>query len=121
MEPAHEDFYCQSVLNGRVPVTRVAETDRVLAFHHTAPAWETHIVVIPKQHVLSLVDADATLVAELFEIVVRIIKEQRFEESNFKVVTNGGTYQSTKHLHIHVVSGRPLDSANPFQARELIL
>jgi histidine triad (HIT) family protein len=61
MTPADQDFYCDSVLSGRVPVRLVAETDRVLAFHHTSPAWDTHIVVIPKQHVRSLVDADATL------------------------------------------------------------
>ena len=121
MAPAHQDFYCDSVLSGRVPVTLVAETDRVLAFHHTSPAWETHIVVIPKQHVRSLVDADATLVAELFQTVVRIIKEQRFDDSNFKVVTNGGAYQSTQHLHIHLVSGRPLNPKDPFQAQELVL
>jgi len=121
MAPAHQDFYCDSVLNGRVPVTLVAETDRVLAFHHTSPAWETHIVVIPKQHVRSLVDADSALVAELFQIVVQIIKERKFDQSSFKVVTNGGTYQSTEHLHVHLVSGRPLNPDDPFQARELLL
>jgi histidine triad (HIT) family protein len=121
MAPAHQDFYCDSVLSGRVPVTIVAETDSVLAFHHTSPAWETHIVVIPKQHVRSLVDAESTLVAELFQTVVRIIKEQKFDQSNFKVVTNGGTYQSTEHLHVHLVSGRPLNPDNPFQAGELML
>ena len=32
------DFYCDSVLSGRVPVIVAAETARVLAFEHTNPS-----------------------------------------------------------------------------------
>ncbi|MYU65505.1 HIT domain-containing protein, partial [Streptomyces sp. SID69] len=50
------DFYCHQALTGAVPIERVAETDRVLAFHHTNPSYPVHIVVIPKEHVPSLTD-----------------------------------------------------------------
>lgn len=43
-----DDYYCDSILSGRVPVQVVAETENVLAFHHVFPSWETHIVVIPR-------------------------------------------------------------------------
>jgi len=115
-----DDYYCDSILSGRVPVQVVAETENVLAFHHVFRSWETHIVVIPKKHVRSLVDVeDPVLFAELFQIVVRIIKELRFAESNYKVITNGGSYQSNQHLHIHLVSGKPLNPENPAQKGEL--
>ena len=61
-----EDFYCDEVLSGRTEVQKVAETERVLAYHHTRPYWPVHIVVIPKVHVPSLVDlgaADETLLS----------------------------------------------------------
>jgi diadenosine tetraphosphate (Ap4A) HIT family hydrolase len=63
------------------------------------------------------------LFAELCQVVVRVIKEQRLDESNYKVITNGGSYQSNKHLHIHVVSGKPLNPAQggPAQRGELSL
>lgn len=44
------DFYCDEVFSGRTPVTVVRETGDVLAFHHTRPYWEVHIVVVPKVH-----------------------------------------------------------------------
>lgn len=61
-----DHYYCDFILNGRVSVNVVAETDRVLAFHHVFPMWDTHIVIIPKTHVRSLADVhDADLLAEL--------------------------------------------------------
>lgn len=43
-----EDFYCEEVLSGKTKVEKILETDNVLAYYHTRPFWETHIVVIPK-------------------------------------------------------------------------
>jgi histidine triad (HIT) family protein len=115
-----DDYYCESILSGNVHVQVVAETDNVLAFHHVFQSWETHIVVIPKKHIRSLTDVeDAALLAEVFQVVVRIIKEQRFDESNYKVIINGGSYQSNQHLHIHLVSGRPLNPEYPAAKGEL--
>jgi len=53
-----DDIYCDEILSGRLPVEKVAETGRVLAFHHSRPFWPTHIVVIPKIHVSSLIGDD---------------------------------------------------------------
>ena len=62
------DFYCDEVLSGNTTVQIVAETDRVLAYHHTRPYWPVHIVVIPKQHVPSLTDLGSASDELLHEI-----------------------------------------------------
>lgn len=114
------DFYCEEVLSGRTPVEVVLETDRVLAFHYTKPTWEVHIVVIPKKHIQVLTDvADVTLLSELLSVVQTIIRHRGFNCSNYKLITNGGEYQSTQHLHFHLVSGRPRDMSNSDQQGEL--
>ena len=116
------DFYCDSVLSGGVPVHVVAETPRVLAFEHTNPTWQIHIVVIPKQHVRQLIEVqDASLFSELFQVMASIIKERGFADTNYKIITNGGSYQSIQHLHFHLVSGVPLDRVNPAQAGEFLV
>ena len=116
------DFYCDAVLSGRVPVRVVAETATVLAFEHTRPTWQTHIVVIPKQHIRQLIEVqDASLFSELFQVMVGIIRERGLAESNYKIITNGGSYQTTPHLHFHLVSGLPLDPTNPAQAGERLV
>ena len=115
-----DDFYCDSVLSGRVPVAIVAETDRVLAFEHTRPAWQMHVVIIPKWHVARLVDVtDPTLFSELLEVAVSVVRNRGLAETNYKLITNGGSYQSTPHLHFHLVSGVPLDPTEPAQAGEM--
>ncbi|HUR97980.1 MAG TPA: HIT domain-containing protein, partial [Pyrinomonadaceae bacterium] len=63
-----EDFYCDEVLSGRTPVEKVLETENVLAYHHTRPFWEIHIVVIPKTHVDSLLRVEDDLLVELLGV-----------------------------------------------------
>ena len=116
------DFYCDAVLSEQVPVRVVAESATVLAFEHTNPTWQTHIVVIPKQHVCQLIEVqDTSLFGELFRVMTSIIKERGFADTNYKIITNGGSYQTTQHLHFHLVSGTPLDPANPAQAGERLV
>ncbi len=39
-----EDFYCDEVLSGHTAVEKVWETEDTLAFYHTRPFYEIHIV-----------------------------------------------------------------------------
>jgi len=107
------DFYCDEVLSGRTPVEHVLETERVLAFYHTRPAYAVHIVVIPKLHVPSLVDfapGDDALMLELLRIVREIAGQVLAQHGAARVITNLGEYQESKHLHWHVVSGARLET-----------
>lgn len=101
-----EDFYCEQVLSGKTEVEKVFETERVLAYHHTRPFWETHIVVIPKIHVGSLLTIDdKDLLLELIEVVKKVAAIVVEEKGAARVLTNLGDYQDSKHLHFHVNSG----------------
>ena len=105
-----EDFYCDEVLSGRTQVEVVEETELVLAYHHTRPFWPVHIVVIPKQHIPSLVDfggAHESLLIELMAVVRRVAARVLEEHGAARVLTNLGRYQDSKHLHFHVNSGAP--------------
>lgn len=105
------DFYCEQVLSGKTPVERVIETARVLAYHHTRPAYPVHIVVIPKRHLdslLALTDADDDLLAELFRVIRGVAAQVVAQHGAARVITNLGDYQDSKHLHFHVVSGARL-------------
>lgn len=108
------DFYCDEVLSGQTPVDRVRETANVLAYHHTRPYWPTHIVVIPKKHISSLLTLEATdsaLLMELIEVIREVAAEVVAAQGACRVLTNLGEYQDSKHLHWHVSAGEPLKSA----------
>lgn len=101
-----DDFYCDEVLSGNTPVEKVFESANVLAYHHTRPFWETHIVVIPKTHVGSLLTIeDNDLLLELIGAVKRVAADVVKEKGAARVLTNLGEYQDSKHLHFHVNSG----------------
>lgn len=101
-----EDFYCDEVFSGKTPVDKVLETQNVLAYHHTRPFWETHIVVVPKEHVSSLLTLDDNgLLTELFEVIRKVAAEVTAGKGAARVLTNLGGYQDSKHLHFHVYSG----------------
>ncbi|MGB7068584.1 MAG: HIT domain-containing protein [Pyrinomonadaceae bacterium] len=110
------DFYCDEVLSGKTAVETVAETANVIAFHHTRPFWETHIVVIPKRHVaslLSLGEKDNQLLIELLDVVKTVAAKIVEEKGAARVLTNLGQYQESKHLHFHINSGEQIRPDNP--------
>lgn len=103
-----DDFYCDNVLSGSIEVEKVYETEEVLAYHHTRPFWETHIVVVPKRHISSLLtleNTDDELFLELFAVIRKVAADVVAENGAARVLTNLGEYQDSKHLHFHVYSG----------------
>lgn len=103
------DIYCDLIIPRSIPIEVVRETENVLAYHHTKPRWPVHIVVTPKRHVDSLLTLGTdTIARELLEVVQEAAAKVTKEQGACRVLTNLGEYQDSKHLHIHVSSGKPL-------------
>jgi histidine triad (HIT) family protein len=103
-----DDFYCDVAIPQASMLDVVHEDEWVLAFHHTRPYWKNHVVVVPKRHVGSLTTVgpdDADLMTRLFVVVQRIARDTEQRDGAAAVLTNLGTYQDSKHLHVHVHSG----------------
>ncbi|HEY3215772.1 MAG TPA: histidine triad nucleotide-binding protein [Candidatus Eisenbacteria bacterium] len=104
--------FCQ-IAQGSLRSDKVAETDRVLAFRDINPQAPTHVLLIPKQHVVSSaaeVDHDhAEMLAELFTLAARVARSEGLA-SGWRLVTNVGADagQSVSHLHFHLLGGRPM-------------
>ncbi|MFG3702619.1 HIT domain-containing protein [Micromonospora sp. NPDC047620] len=106
-----DDFYCDVALPNIDGLDVIHETRDVLAYHHTRPFWQTHIVVVPKRHVKSLTTlttADEPLVRELLAVVATVAAKVEAEHGAARVLTNLGGYQDSKHLHVHVSSGESI-------------
>lgn len=105
------DFYCDVAIPRAEPIDVVLEDHDVLAFHHTRPFWPVHVVVVPTQHVDSLLTLDQArpgLVVALLGAVQRVADAVVREHGAAGVLTNLGAYQDSKHLHVHVHAGEPL-------------
>jgi len=103
-----DDFYCDVAVPNASMLQVEHEDEWVLAFHHTRPYWNNHVVVVPKRHVRSLTTVgqeDADLMARLFAVVQGVARKFERRDGAASVVTNLGQYQDSKHLHVHIHSG----------------
>ena len=113
-----QDFYCDQILSGNLKVEVVEETPRVLAFKHTNPYWPVHIVVITKNHIDSiavLTEVNSAVILDAMRIVAKVAAEIHALHGGCRVSTNVGSYQSTKHLHWYIHTGKRIrdGSGNP--------
>lgn len=108
------DFYCEQVIPGKVKVDIIFETNRVMAFHHTHPYWERHVVIIPKDHIDSLSNYPSSekLNADFFEAIQFVTKLFETNHGGCRICSNVGDYQTSKHLHWYVHQGKRLRAEN---------
>lgn len=102
------DFYCDVAIPDPGALEVVHQDEHVLAFHHTRPFWQVHIVVVPTRHVASLTAAtaaDERDLRALLQVVRQVARQVELEHGAAAVLTNLGAYQDSQHLHVHVHSG----------------
>jgi histidine triad (HIT) family protein len=105
-------LFCR-IAAGEIPAQRVAETKLTLAFRDIQPQAPTHVLLIPKLHVVDsaaqIGPAHARLLADLFALAAKIAKDEKLD-NGWRLVTNVGPHagQSVHHLHLHLLGGRPM-------------
>ena len=104
------DIYCEQIIPGKLKVDILFETERVMAFHHTQPYFERHVVIIPKAHIesLSSYPNEPELNRDLFEAMQFVTQLFEKEYGGCRISSNVGDYQSSKHLHWYVHQGERL-------------
>jgi histidine triad (HIT) family protein len=100
------------IIRKEIPADIVYEDDLAIAFRDIMPQAPTHILVIPKQPIVSLAtatDSDRDLLGHLLS-VVRIVAQQEGLTQGYRTVINTGDDggQTVYHLHIHLLGGRSL-------------
>jgi histidine triad (HIT) family protein len=105
-------LFC-GIVEGKVPANVVYRDDAVVAFKDITPRAPVHILIIPRKHIVSVLDIDpddGALIGQIFQVVARLAREHGIAESGFRVVVNVGADagQSVFHLHYHLLGGRQM-------------
>jgi len=105
---ADDCIFCK-IVRGEIPCRKVYEDGEVLAFHDAKPVARVHFLMIPKQHLASLEDAEevhATLLGKMLLLAPKLAREQGLQ-NGFKTAIHTGKEggQLVFHLHMHVVGG----------------
>ncbi len=101
-------IFCK-IASGVIPADLIYQDEHFVAFHDITPQAPVHVLVIPRQHIASLSEADdASLLAGLLEAVRKISSQLALVPAGWRTVINTGTDggQTVMHLHAHILAGR---------------
>ena len=90
-----------------MPVDKLHETELVMAFHHPKPQHKTHILIVPKRALRSLMalkDEDMAVVNDVFRTAQKLVEKLQLEEGGFRLTVNGGAYQDVMQIHWHLTA-----------------
>ena len=102
-------IFCK-VVGGQIPSTKVFEDEQVYCFRDVNPQAPTHILVVPKRHIATLLEAEdeKRLLGHAIAVATRLAREEGVAEDGFRLVwnCNRGAGQSVFHIHLHLLGGR---------------
>ena len=103
-------LFCK-IVAGEIPAKRVYEDEIVVAFEDINPQAPVHVLVIPKRHVATLNDLQASddqLVGTLVRRAAAIAGERGLAAGGYRTVfnCNRDAGQTVFHIHLHLLGGR---------------
>ncbi len=101
-------LFCK-IIAGAIPCKKVFEDEDIFAFHDIHPAAPVHFMVIPKQHIASLVEVDAShrmLLGKMLALGSKLAIGEGCADG-WRTVINTGRVgrQEVYHLHMHFIGG----------------
>jgi histidine triad (HIT) family protein len=104
-------LFCK-IIAGKIPAKKVYEDAKAFAFEDINPQASTHVLIIPKKHIIGIDQAteeDAELVGYCQLVAAKIARERKLT-SGFRTVYNVGpdAGQTVFHLHLHLLGGRKM-------------
>ncbi|MGI8717758.1 MAG: HIT family protein [Lapillicoccus sp.] len=94
-----------AIAAGQQPAHRVLDEPDLVGFLDTRPVFKGHLLLVPRQHVDTLVDLPLDLAGPLLEAAQRLaaaVVDGLGAQGSF-VGMNNVVSQSVPHLHVHVV------------------
>jgi histidine triad (HIT) family protein len=117
---SNDCLFCR-IVAGEIPSTEVASSDLSYAFRDINPQAPTHVLIVPRRHIVSadtVVAEDAADVIDLLLLAQQIARSEGLVqdgvdpdvEGGYRLAFNIGRNAGNQvaHLHVHVVGGRQL-------------
>ncbi len=106
----NEDCIFCKIVAGEIPSDEVYQDEWVYAFRDINPAAPTHVLIIPKEHVVNtneLRDEHKDIAAALLLAAPKIAAQEGIAESGYRLIMNNGPdgRQEVMHMHLHVLGG----------------
>ena len=104
-------LFCK-IIAGSIPSKKVYEDEKVFAFEDIKPGAPTHVLIVPKKHIVGIdkaSEADTEIIGYSHLIAAKIARERGLQ-NGFRTVYNVGpdAGQTVFHLHLHLLGGRQM-------------
>ncbi|HET7099126.1 MAG TPA: HIT domain-containing protein [Patescibacteria group bacterium] len=96
-------LFCK-IIRGELPSKKVYEDDSALVFENINPVAEIHVLVVPKKHISTFLDLNSEI-DSMVNAAQKVIKDKNISDG-YKLIVNGGKYQSVPHFHLHLLAGK---------------
>jgi len=105
-----ECIFCK-IAAGIIPTDFLYQDERVVAFRDINPRAPHHVLIIPREHLETVLDlSDESLAGHLTLVAGTVARELGLDANGFRLVYNCGKYagQDVLHIHLHLLGGRRL-------------
>ena len=107
--------FCR-IVAGEIPADIVYQDVEIIAFRDIHPVAPTHILLLPRKHIGSVQELDASeggLVGRMVLRARQLAEQEGVAERGYRLVVNCGPEggQIVPHLHLHLIGGRKLDDS----------
>ena len=105
-------IFCK-IIKGEIPSKKIYENDELFAFHDINAQAPVHFLVIPKKHIVNLMETkseDAGILGKMLYKGQELLTEQGCGKKGGRFVINckSDGMQTVEHVHLHVLGGRRL-------------
>ena len=99
------------ILRGEIPCDAVYSDEQCLAFRDVNPQAPVHVLVIPREPIAQLGEAEPRhreLLGHLLLVAATVARQEGLSDWRTVINSGAGAGQTVFHLHVHVIGGRPL-------------
>lgn len=101
----------EKIIRREISANIVLEDDDLIAFHDVNPAAPVHVLIVPKQVVSRIGEAEAShaeLLGKLLLASRKVAEKLGVLQSGYRLVINHGrdAGETVPHLHLHLLGGR---------------
>ncbi len=107
-----ECLFCD-MASGKMDVPKLHDDETVFSVRDVNPRAPVHFMVIPKEHIPSVLEVSeghGPLLAHMVSVANRLAKGEGLTDDGYRLAINFGRDggQTIYHLHMHVLGGRRL-------------
>jgi len=103
-------LFCK-IAKHEIPANVVYEDEDIIAFKDINPQAPVHLLIVPKEHVASIMEITEDkkeIVNKIVKVAQNLAQQNNIDNNGFRLVVNTGDDggQTVKHLHFHLLGGR---------------